>query len=164
MSSGKANEVEGQQMKLAEFFRSCGSLLATTAFVLITSVALAQQEGGAGGAKASVWSGAYTAAQAKRNLRTAIENVASRLGNTATICRKCYVHPEVLTSYLHRECMHLRRVLRQNEQESEKLFDVANALANRNAGLSYHWRWTGGFAGSDLFRQIPATCSSDRCW
>ena len=22
------------------------------------------------------------------------------LGNTATICRKCYVHPEVLTSYL----------------------------------------------------------------
>jgi DNA topoisomerase I len=40
------------------------------------------------------------AAQAKRNLRTAIENVASRLGNTATICRKCYVHPEVLTSYL----------------------------------------------------------------
>jgi DNA topoisomerase-1 len=41
-----------------------------------------------------------TAAQAKRNLRTAIENVAARLGNTATICRKCYVHPEVLTSYL----------------------------------------------------------------
>jgi DNA topoisomerase I len=40
------------------------------------------------------------AAQAKRNLRTAIENVASRLRNTATICRKCYVHPEVLTSYL----------------------------------------------------------------
>jgi DNA topoisomerase I len=41
-----------------------------------------------------------SAAQAKRNLRTAIESVASRLGNTATICRKCYVHPEVLTSYL----------------------------------------------------------------
>ena len=40
------------------------------------------------------------AAQAKRNLRTAIENVAARLGNTPTICRKCYVHPEVLTSYL----------------------------------------------------------------
>jgi DNA topoisomerase-1 len=41
-----------------------------------------------------------SAAQAKLNLRTAIENVASRLGNTATICRKCYVHPEILTSYL----------------------------------------------------------------
>jgi DNA topoisomerase-1 len=41
-----------------------------------------------------------TAAQAKRNLRTAIENVAARLGNTPTICRKCYIHPDVLTSYL----------------------------------------------------------------
>jgi DNA topoisomerase-1 len=42
-----------------------------------------------------------SAAQAKRNLRAAIENVAARLGNTPTICRKCYVHPEVLTSYLN---------------------------------------------------------------
>jgi DNA topoisomerase I len=41
-----------------------------------------------------------SAAQAKRNLRTAIEQVAARLGNTPTICRKCYVHPDVLTSYL----------------------------------------------------------------
>jgi DNA topoisomerase-1 len=39
-------------------------------------------------------------AQAKRNLRTAIETVSARLGNTPTICRRCYVHPEVLTSYL----------------------------------------------------------------
>ena len=41
-----------------------------------------------------------SAAQAKRNLRTAIEKVAAKLGNTPTICRKCYVHPEVLNSYL----------------------------------------------------------------
>lgn len=41
-----------------------------------------------------------SAAQAKRNLRTAIEGVAARLGNTSIICRKCYVHPEILTSYL----------------------------------------------------------------
>jgi DNA topoisomerase-1 len=41
-----------------------------------------------------------SAAQAKRNPRAAIENVAGRLGNTPTICRKCYVHPEVLTLYL----------------------------------------------------------------
>jgi DNA topoisomerase I len=39
-------------------------------------------------------------AQAKRNLRTAIAGVASRLGNTPTICRKCYVHPTVLDCYL----------------------------------------------------------------
>lgn len=41
-----------------------------------------------------------TQAAAKRNLRAAIERVASRLGNTPTICRKCYVHPEVLDCYL----------------------------------------------------------------
>jgi DNA topoisomerase-1 len=39
-------------------------------------------------------------AQAKRNLRTAIEKVSARLGNTPTICRKCYVHPEVLDAYM----------------------------------------------------------------
>jgi DNA topoisomerase-1 len=38
--------------------------------------------------------------QAKRNLRAAIERVAARLGNTPTICRKCYVHPEIINSYL----------------------------------------------------------------
>jgi DNA topoisomerase-1 len=41
-----------------------------------------------------------TAAQAERNLRAVLVHVAARLGNTATICRKCYVHPEVLDSYL----------------------------------------------------------------
>jgi DNA topoisomerase I len=41
-----------------------------------------------------------SAAQAKRNLRSAIEKVAARLGNTPTICRKCYIHPEVLSSYM----------------------------------------------------------------
>lgn len=39
-------------------------------------------------------------AGAKRNVRDAIENVAQRLGNTPTICRKCYIHPEVLDCYL----------------------------------------------------------------
>ena len=39
-------------------------------------------------------------AKAKKNVRAAIEKVSSRLGNTPTICRKCYVHPEVFTCYL----------------------------------------------------------------
>jgi DNA topoisomerase-1 len=41
-----------------------------------------------------------SAAQAKRHMRAAIERVAARLGNTPTICRKCYIHPEIITSYL----------------------------------------------------------------
>jgi DNA topoisomerase-1 len=39
-------------------------------------------------------------AGAKRNIRAAIESVAGRLGNTPTICRKCYIHPQVLDCYL----------------------------------------------------------------
>ncbi len=39
-------------------------------------------------------------AQAKRNLVRAIESVAARLGNTPSICRKCYIHPAIMESYL----------------------------------------------------------------
>jgi len=39
-------------------------------------------------------------AKAKRNLKAAIESVAARLGNTVTICRKCYIHPEIINGYL----------------------------------------------------------------
>ena len=39
-------------------------------------------------------------AQAKQNIVQAIEEVATRLGNTRTVCRKCYVHPEILDGYL----------------------------------------------------------------
>lgn len=41
-----------------------------------------------------------TQAAQKKNLKAAIERVASRLGNTPTICRKCYIHPEVLDAYV----------------------------------------------------------------
>jgi DNA topoisomerase-1 len=39
-------------------------------------------------------------AQAKKNLLSAIESVSERLGNTPSICRKCYIHPLVINSYL----------------------------------------------------------------
>lgn len=38
--------------------------------------------------------------QAKMNLRRAIEAVATKLGNTPTICRKCYIHPEIMACYM----------------------------------------------------------------
>ena len=61
------------------------------------------------------------AAQAKRNLRSAIEKVAARLGNTPTICRKCYVHPEVLSSYMDGNLL--------LEIKSELECDLRDALA-----------------------------------
>jgi DNA topoisomerase-1 len=39
-------------------------------------------------------------AEAKRNIVSAIESVAKRLGNTKTVCRKCYIHPAVFDAYL----------------------------------------------------------------
>jgi DNA topoisomerase-1 len=38
--------------------------------------------------------------EAKKNIVAAIEAVAKMLGNTPTVCRKCYVHPDILDSYL----------------------------------------------------------------
>jgi DNA topoisomerase-1 len=41
-----------------------------------------------------------TEAAAKRNVTRAIESVAAQLGNTVAVCRKSYVHPEVVEAYL----------------------------------------------------------------
>lgn len=38
--------------------------------------------------------------QAKKNVVQAIDTVAKRLGNTRSVCRKCYIHPAVLDCYL----------------------------------------------------------------
>ncbi len=39
-------------------------------------------------------------AQAQKNIVRAIESVARRLGNTPSVCRKCYIHPGILDAYL----------------------------------------------------------------
>jgi DNA topoisomerase-1 len=38
--------------------------------------------------------------QANRNIVAAVESVAKKLGNTKAVCRKCYIHPVILDSYL----------------------------------------------------------------
>ena len=54
-------------------------------------------------------------AQAKKNIVRAIEHVAERLGNTPSVCRKCYVHPEVIEAYLDGSM--LRTLKQRAEQE-----------------------------------------------
>jgi DNA topoisomerase-1 len=54
---------------------------------------------------------------AKANVKAAIETVSLSLGNTPTICRKCYVHPALIETYLAGE------------------FDLGRA---KRAGLSAH--------------------------
>jgi DNA topoisomerase-1 len=62
-------------------------------------------------------------AQAKKNIKDAIAAVAKILGNTPTVCRKCYVHPVVLESYLDGDMI---EGLRQKTEEalSEQLEDL----------------------------------------
>jgi DNA topoisomerase-1 len=44
--------------------------------------------------------GVGSEAERKRAVVRAVEKVAKHLGNTPTICRRCYIHPAVLESYL----------------------------------------------------------------
>jgi DNA topoisomerase I len=61
--------------------------------------------------------------QAKENIKVAIAAVAKILGNTPTVCRKCYVHPVVLESYLDGDMI---EGLKQKTEEtlSENLEDL----------------------------------------
>ena len=73
-------EIAGSEVSAKDFRTWAGSVLAAMALSAI---------------------GPFTSkTKAKTNLRRAIEAVASRLGNTATICRKCYIHPEIISCYL----------------------------------------------------------------
>jgi DNA topoisomerase-1 len=61
------------------------------------------------------WGGTVLAARAchrigypadKRKLVQAVEEVARALGNTAAVCRKCYIHPAVLDAYAEGSLAH----------------------------------------------------------
>jgi DNA topoisomerase I len=84
VDSGDVNEylreITGQDFTAKDFRTWAGTVLA--------SLALQELKAGDSGA------------QAKKNVVQAIETVAERLGNTPSICRKCYVHPAVIDSYL----------------------------------------------------------------
>jgi DNA topoisomerase-1 len=54
-------------------------------------------------------------AQAKKNVVRAIESVAEKLGNTPSVCRKCYVHPAVLDAYMDGTMLHALQVRAQEE-------------------------------------------------
>lgn len=62
-------------------------------------------------------------ASAKKNVVQAIESVAARLGNTTTICRKCYVHPAVIDAYLEGDTVESMRQ-RADQELSDNLRDL----------------------------------------
>lgn len=73
-------EITGQDFTAKDFRTWAGTLLAT--------MALNAQEA------------FETKKQAKANVKAAIGAVAELLGNTPAVCRKCYVHPAIVETYL----------------------------------------------------------------
>jgi DNA topoisomerase I len=78
------------------------------------------------------WAGTVEAALAfhriegpalKKHVRDVVALVAERLGNTPTICRKCYIHPEIVTAYELGELALGRHV----DQESEDRIELDKA-------------------------------------
>ena len=89
------------------------------------------------------WAGTVLAAQAlaafeefdsesraKANIVNAIESVAARLGNTRTVCRKCYVHPAVIDAYLEGETVQTIR-----QRADREIAESLNALPPEEAAV-----------------------------
>jgi DNA topoisomerase I len=75
--------------------------------------------------------------QAKQNVMRAIELVAKRLGNTNTVCRKCYIHPAVIDAYLAGSLVH---TLRQRA-ESELTQSLDKLKPEEAAVLAFLQQW-----------------------
>src|SRR5205807_8688075 len=76
-------EITGEEFTAKDFRTWAGTVL--------TAIALNAQEA------------SENTTQAKKNIKDAIAAVAKILGNTPAICRKCYVHPALLKTYLDGE-------------------------------------------------------------
>jgi DNA topoisomerase-1 len=68
--------------------------------------------------------------EAKRNVVAAIEAVARDLGNTPAVCRRCYVHPEVISAHLDG-----RLVKNLERRAEEKLASSLGELSSREAAV-----------------------------
>jgi DNA topoisomerase-1 len=68
--------------------------------------------------------------QAKKNVVRAIESVAQKLGNTPSVCRKCYVHPAVLDAYMEGAVIEALR-----ERTEQELVDDLHALQPEEAAV-----------------------------
>jgi DNA topoisomerase-1 len=63
---------------------------------------------------------------ARKNVSVAVTQVAARLGNTPAVCRKCYIHPAIVESYIDGE---LARTLRKRVDHEIAEEDLADGEA-----------------------------------
>jgi DNA topoisomerase-1 len=115
VSSGDVNaylkEITGQEFTAKDFRTWNGTVLAARA---LQEVAAFDSQ-----------------AQAKKNILQAVERVAKRLGNTRTVCRKCYIHPAVIDAYLDGSLLHTlaQRARREMKQVAALRPEEAAILA-----------------------------------
>lgn len=83
---------------------------------------------------------AVDAAAAKRNVVVALECVAARLGNTPAVCRKAYVHPAVMETYIR-----LGRLPSQNGKPARQR--RGGLSPGERLALRFVRRWEGGARG-----------------
>jgi DNA topoisomerase-1 len=89
------------------------------------------------------WAGTVLAAQAlkelsafdtkaagKKNIVEAVKSVSKRLGNTPTVCRKCYVHPQIFDAYLDG---HVVQTLQQRAEN--ELRESLSSLSSEEAAV-----------------------------
>jgi DNA topoisomerase I len=104
-------EITGQQFTAKDFRTWAGTVLAALAL--------------------SITEAFDSEAAAKRNVARAIEQVAAQLGNTVAVCRKSYIHPDVVECYLDGTLLrHL------DEGVSEVLDDLAGLREEEVAVLA----------------------------
>ncbi len=74
------HEISGQDFTAKDFRTWAGTVLAALAFAECEPCDLKKEM--------------------KSNIKAVINKVSEHLGNTPAICRKCYIHPELINSYL----------------------------------------------------------------
>jgi len=90
------HEVVGHDFTAKDIRTWAGTVLAAAALYTLGAGGQATKERAGRRRGAPAGRGSAT----NRDVTRAIEQVAERLGNTAAVCRKCYVHPHVVASFL----------------------------------------------------------------
>jgi DNA topoisomerase-1 len=140
--SGKAHEIDLRDPRLAKVVEQCQDLPGQELFQYMDQEGQVRDVGSSDvndylreisgedftAKDFRTWAGTALAAQAlqefedfdskaaaKRNITRAIERVAQRLGNTKTICRKCYIHPAIIDAYLDRSLVETLKARTERE-------------------------------------------------
>lgn len=71
----------------------------------------------------------YSEKTAKKHVTQAIKKVAEQLGNTPSVCRKCYVHPDVIETYL--ECGFDAEIAADNHRNFSRIEATTLTLLKR---------------------------------